>query len=102
MIITNCNEKDINLIRNLWDECFDEDSAEWRNWYFDNIFNVNNVISAREEGMLISMVHLNPYLLMLRNAKINAYSLSGVATREKSRGQGLAGNLIKYSLKKSI
>ena len=101
MIITNGKQNDKISIRQLWDECFSEDSVEWRNWYFDNIFNIDNTICAKQNGELLSMVHMNSYPMMMRSGIINAYALAGVATKEEYRQKGYAGNLIEYSLKKA-
>jgi|GEM_PF-6864553 len=101
MIITNGKQNDKRAIRKLWDECFDEDSIEWRDWYFDNIFSIDNIIGAKHNGELLSMIHMNPYSIFMRVGKINAFALAGVATQASHRGQGYAGNLIKYALNKA-
>jgi len=101
MIITNGKTNNPDDIRKLWDTCFVEDSISWRNWYFENIFNTDNVICAKQNNSLISMVHMNPYPILLHHSKINAFALSGVATEEEHRGQGYAGSLIKYALNKA-
>ncbi len=101
MIISNGKNIDKKCIRELWDECFDEDSRCWREWYFENIFKENNVIGTKENGKLISMVHMNPYNLFIREGKINSFALAGVATQNEHRKKGLAGSLIKYALKRA-
>lgn len=101
MKILNAKKDDVYAISKLWNACFDEDSVEWRDWYFENIYSADNVIMAKESDKLISMVHMNPYSMMLRYAKINAFALSGVSTYEEHRGQGYAGELIKHALKKA-
>lgn len=101
MIITNGKQIDKKAIRQLWDKCFDEDSVSWRDWYFENIFDIKNIVGAKENGQLISMVHMNPYPIAMRNSRIATFALSGVATNEQHRGRGYAGNLIKYALNKA-
>lgn len=101
MIITNSKKNNLNDIRKLWDTCFDEDSTCWRNWYFENIYDIENLICAKQDNKLVSMVHMNPYSILLHHSKIDAFALSGVATEPEYRGQGLAGSLIKYALNKA-
>jgi len=100
-IVTGINV-DKNQIRKLWDDCFDEDSTEWRDWYFENIFNPQHINCIKENDELISMVHMNPYNITLRNSIVKTFAMAGVATEKNMRGKGYADNLIRYSIKKSF
>ncbi|MEX1376953.1 MAG: GNAT family N-acetyltransferase [Eubacteriales bacterium] len=101
MIITNGKLNDKEDVRKLWDECFDEDSTEWRDWYFENVYKESNVIGGKENGELAAMVHMNPYDIFMRGSRTSAVAMAGVATKQKYRKQGFADKLIKYSLKKA-
>lgn len=101
MIITNGYQNNEMDIRHLWEECFDEDSITWQDWYFEHIFDIDNVICAKKANHLVSMVHMNPYPLLLHHSKVKSFALSGVATEQEHRGQGYAGSLIKYALNKA-
>lgn len=98
MNISKCNKGDIINIRRLWDSCFDTDSIKWRDWYFRDIFSVENVYGAYKNAKLVSMVHMNPYKLYMRGKEIKSYALAGVATDINNRKEGIASNLIKHSL----
>ena len=101
MIITIGKQNEKSDVRKLWDDCFDEDSTEWRDWYFEDIYSENNVIGGRENGELAAMLHMNPYSIFLRGARIPAFALAGVATKTEYRNHGFADQLIKHALKKS-
>ncbi|MBN2879691.1 MAG: GNAT family N-acetyltransferase [Clostridia bacterium] len=101
MIIVSGRQIDEKDIRRLWDDSFDEDSESWRNWYFSNVYKAENLVCAKKDKKLVSMVHMNPYRIMMRGAAINAFAMAGVATEKEHRGKGYAGNLIKYSLQRA-
>lgn len=89
---------DNNEVRNLWDACFEEDSVNWRDWYFQYSYSPENTILLFEDNNLASMIQMNPYSMYINNKIVKAASLAGVATYEKYRKKGYAGRLIETGL----
>ncbi|MCK5130377.1 MAG: GNAT family N-acetyltransferase [Clostridiales bacterium] len=97
--ITIAKKEDAKAIRHLWDACFQEDSIQWRDWYFKYIFKPNNTLLLKPNNTIASMIHINPYTMNLNNKSIQSAALSGVATYENQRKKGYAGLLIQEGLK---
>ena len=93
------SERDYIKVRDLWDETFTEDSDNWRDWYFDNIYKPQNAILMLDSNGIVSMSHNNPYSMVLNSKILKVSALAGVATRKDSRKRGYAHELIKMCLK---
>lgn len=101
MKIAKATSDDYNAIRNLWDRCFFEDSIAWRDWYFENRYNTENVNLLKDNNKLVSMVHMNPYTIMLNDNYIHTAAMAGVATDIDYRRRNYAQRVITHSLHKA-
>lgn len=74
--------------RRLWEEAFPEDSKEFDDYYFLEKMKDNRVLVKEIDGAIASMLHQNPYEVMLRDKKAKVDYIVGVATDRLKRKQG--------------
>lgn len=94
-------EKDIEALRRLWDEAFD-DPEEYAEYYFNNICIKNRVLSAYMDDKLVGMIHLNPYTVNFQGTEKKSYYVVGVAVAMDNREKGIMKsmmNKVLYDLK---
>lgn len=94
-------EKDTEAVKDdiyaLWQECF-EDSSSYTNFYFQWKVKKNRILTIYKDRRLTSMLHLNPYTVMVRGRQVSANYIVGVATSPLNRRQGLMKKLLEASL----
>lgn len=74
--------------RELWESIFSEDSHSFVDYYYKEKMKDNRVLAIREDGVIQSMLHQNPYLLAVRKWRWRVDYLVGVATRPEKRHRG--------------
>lgn len=94
MIYRVVNEERLEQVRDLWDYCFEKKDTPFFKYYFNEYcLKDNMVIGAFEKAdngeKLRSMVHINPYMVRIRNQEQLVPYLVGVATAPEARGQHL-------------
>ncbi len=85
--------------RALWEEAFPEDSKPFDDYYYREKVRDNRILVKEEEGEIISMVHLNPYRIRVRDRQYTLAYIVGVATRKDRRHRGHMGDLLKKMLR---
>lgn len=85
--------------RPLYEEVFSEDSESFVDYYYTEKTRDNQIYVVEEDGEIQSMIHLNPYKLMVNGMEKDANYIVAVATREKYRGRGYMGTLLKETLR---
>lgn len=83
----------------LWKEAFPEDSEAFMEYYYNEKARDNQIMVKEEEGQIIAMAHLNPYLLVVKNRRIRSSYIVGVATRSDKRHQGHMRDILTELLK---
>lgn len=78
----------------LWKDCFG-DSKQYMDYYFSEKLIDNTVYMLEEDGHVVSMLHLNPYEMMVEGEILTANYIVGVATEEAYRKRGYMGRLLK-------
>jgi len=81
----------------LWQDCFG-DSQSYTDFYFKWKVNENQILSIYKQDKISSMLHLNPYILMVQGSRIPVNYIVGVATKQEDRRQGLMRILLEASL----
>lgn len=110
MIYRVVNEERMPQVEELWDYCFEKREEPFFKYYFGEYVGKNNMViggfekvgPADEEGKqreklrekLRTMVHVNPYMLRIREQEQLAPYLVGVATAPEARGQHAFGPLL--------
>lgn len=82
----------------IWKECFG-DSDQYMEYYFTEKLRDNTIYMLEEDGQVVSMLHLNPYEMMVEGVKQTANYIVGVATLEEYRKRGYMGQLLRAAMK---
>ncbi|MEY8427276.1 GNAT family N-acetyltransferase [Lachnospiraceae bacterium 46-15] len=85
--------------KSLYQRVFKEDSTEFVEYYYRYKARENRIYAAEgEDGEVLSMLHLNPYLMCLGTREVFGEYIVAVATDEKCRRQGMMRRLMKTAL----
>lgn len=88
-------------IRALWQFAF-HDPAPFADYYFQWIYPKNQVIIAKQEDRICSMLHLNPYRWIWNSGRqrriMTLHYIVGVATETEYRRQGLMRSCMERAL----
>lgn len=100
------------ICRELWEEAFSEDSREFGDYYFEEKVKDNRVLvlmgeegdekpgeNGQKQDRVDAMIHLNPYVLMVRGRCWRVDYLVGVATRGSKRHRGYMRRLLLRMMK---
>lgn len=88
------------LTKRLYAEVFDEDPAAYVSYYYTEKLRENRIFAFEdnEEGY-VSMLHLNPYTMHVRDRERLTNYIVAVATKKEFRGQRMMKRLLIRSLK---
>ena len=84
-------------VRKLWEDSFN-DPDSFVDYYFENIYEKNRVLSAVFKGELIGMIHLNPYKVNYMGEEYDCSYIVGVAVRSDMQGKGVMKSMMKKVL----
>lgn len=94
-------EKDEHILtRSIYEEVFSSDSKEFVDYYYSEKTKDNEIYVIEEDGKIQSMIHLNPYTLMVNGKEETSHYIVAVATREMYRKRGYMAALLKETLNK--
>lgn len=91
------NIKEIQNLYSLWQECFG-DSKSYTDFYFQWKLKDNQVLTVYQGDKLSSMLHLNPYRLMVEDKNISSNYIVGVATKPEDRRKGLMKMMLEAAI----
>lgn len=83
-------------LKRLWIDCFG-DSEEYTDYIFNCLIKPEHAFVATEGGHVSSMLFYQPFTLKTQAAKTNGAYIFGVATEQKSRGEGISTRLLDYT-----
>jgi predicted acetyltransferase len=90
------NKETLPQAMDLWDYCFEKKDTPFFQWYFSEYcLKQNKILGGFKGTRLATMLHLNPYSLMLRGQTYRVPYIVGVATDPVDRGQHVMGDLMK-------
>lgn len=75
--------------RTLYELAFPEDDQAFVDYYYEEVASRNGIYGVLEEGEVLSMLHLNPYELVIGEKECEIPYIVAVATRPELRHQGL-------------
>lgn len=84
--------------RALWEAVFCEDTVSFLDYYYSEKTKDNDIYALENQQGIVSMLHLNPYLMRIGNERYQTHYIVAVATREEYRKQGMMSKLLKKSL----
>lgn len=84
----------------IWQECFPEDSTQWRRMFFDAAYVDEEALTATdpETGMTVSSLLLLPYAMSFHGRTLGAAYVYGAGTLRRFRARGHMGGLMKRAL----
>ena len=90
-----CTYKDKAAMKKLWTELFG-DSKSFTDWFFDNRFYPQYCVCTYDNDLLVSCAHSLPMPVLIRGKEIPCAMISGIATVEAYRKQGLMHKTLLY------
>lgn len=85
--------------RALYEKVFSEDSQAFVDYYYHDKTRENRIYAVEDErGKILSMLHLNPYLMKQGEQEVFGEYIVAVATDENCRHQGMMRSLLKMAL----
>ncbi len=85
--------------RGLYEEVFAEDEKAFVDAYYCRKTADNRILAAEEDGVIVSMLHCNPYTFRMRGESVLADYIVAVATKVKFRHRGLMRSLLTKALR---
>lgn len=92
-----CDMAEKKRTRKLYQQAF-EDSRSFVDYYYAEKCRDNRIAVLEENGETVSMIHLNPYRLMVDGMEWAVTYLVAGATEKTRRGKGYYRNVIDYAL----
>lgn len=87
-MISYLDENEKKRSEELWKQAFPEDSQSFDRYYFCEKMKENRVIALYEDGGIVSMAHLNPYVVRAGESSWKCDYIVGVATDRDKRHRG--------------
>lgn len=84
--------------RRLWEEIFTEDTPKFLDYYYSVKANDNEIYVIEDNGKIVSMLHLNPYQMRVKDKLYHTHYIVAVATDERYRHQGLMRQLLNHTM----
>ena len=81
--------------KDLYREIFQEDTEAFLDFYYKK--RPKRILAMEEDGVVIAMLHLNPFQLSFFGKEITASYIYAVATKKEKRRQGIMGELLRYA-----
>lgn len=100
MLIRKLDLQEHIKTREVYEEIFPTDSKEFVDYYYSEKVKDNEIYVIEEDGGIQSMIHLNPYTLMVNGKEELTHYIVAVATREMYRKRGYMAALLKETLNK--
>lgn len=85
--------------RRLYEEVFSEDSASFVDYYYSEKIKDNQIYVGEADGVIVAMIHLNPYRFHVNGQEKQAHYIVAVATKKEFRGRGYMGELLRRCLR---
>lgn len=96
-ILCSIKSEDKQEIRELYEVSF-SDSVDFMNYYFQDKFLSERVMAIRADSKIVSMLHLNPFIVHFNGDEYNVSYIVAVATAVEYRNKGYMGKLIKSAM----
>lgn len=87
------------LSRPLYEAVFSEDSKRFVDFYYEYKTRDNEILGLWEDGKLVSMLHLNPYTMIVNGYEAKSNYIVAVATHKDCRHRGYMRALLEKALK---
>lgn len=88
-----------NDTRGLYETVFSEDSRKYVDFYYTYKTRDNEILALEQDGQIVSMLHLNPYQMIVNGYETKSNYIVAVATREDYRHRGCMRMLLEKALR---
>ena len=88
MILRKLKTSEHLLTRPLWEQIFTEDSNEFLDYYYRDKTKNNEIYVIETDGVIRSMLQLNPYVINIEDQERESRYIVAVATEMLHRGKG--------------
>ncbi len=88
-----------NESRELYVQVFSEDTEKFVDYYYSFKTRDNEVLVIEEDGQIVSMLHLNPYPMIVNGYEVKSNYIVAVATKKEYRHRGYMRILLKKALR---
>lgn len=85
--------------KELYVKIFTEDTKQFVDYYYDYKTRDNQILVLEEDGQIVSMLHLNPYQMIVNGYEARCNYIVAVATREDCRHRGYMRMLLEKALR---
>lgn len=85
--------------RSLYEHAFCEDTKRFVDYYYTYKIRDNEILALEEDGRIISMLHLNPYRMIVNGHEVKSNYIVAVATHEDHRHRGYMRMLMEKALR---
>lgn len=82
--------------RKLWELIFTEDTPEFLDYYYSVKIKENEIYVIEQDGEIVSMLHLNPYQMRIKDRLYQTHYIVAVATHQNYRKQGFMRQLLEH------
>lgn len=86
------------LSRPLYEAVFSEDSKQFVDYYYEYKIRDNEILSLWKDRNIVSMLHLNPYTIIVNGFEMKSNYIVAVATDRAHRHQGYMRMLLEKAL----
>lgn len=97
MILRKLRREEHGKTRKLWEEVFKEDTPEFLDYYYSVKTAENEIYVIEEDGVIRSMLHLNPYTMRIGEKIYQTHYIVAVATEETYRKRGYMAKLLRQA-----
>ncbi len=84
--------------RSLYEAAFPEDTKRFVDFYYQYKTRDNEILVLEQEGTAVSMLHRNPYTLIVNGYELRSDYIVAVATQKEFRHQGCMSALLRKAL----
>ena len=84
--------------RPIYEIVFSEDTKKFIDYYYQYKIKDNDILVIEEDGQLVSMLHLNPYKMIVNGYEMKINYIVAVATLEEYRHRGYMRILLEKAL----
>jgi Predicted acetyltransferase involved in intracellular survival and related acetyltransferases len=85
--------------RKLYERVFCEDTKKFTDFYYAYKIRDNKILALMEDGQMVSMLHRNPYRMIVNGYEVKTDYIVAVATHEDYRHRGYMRMLMEKALK---
>ncbi|MDO4261050.1 MAG: GNAT family N-acetyltransferase [Eubacteriales bacterium] len=94
------DEAERKATRKLYQEAFPEDTGRFVDFYYQYKIRDNEILAVEEDGRFVSMIHLNPYRMIVNGYETPGNYIVAVATAKEYRRRGYMRALLEEALRK--